>query len=343
MRRAFANLIFLSFAIGLFALRLNAAAPPVPSEIDHWISELNAPEFAHRERATSRLIEAGPVAASALIAAAKEASPEASVRIAAILRTWYTSGQDELIDAAEVAFEQLSESKNRHLASRAAGTLRQYAATIGQPRALAQIEKLGGKRILAETAGRFRGAIGNEPESLVLMLGTNWKGGADSVKYLRRVPTLQALFLAGNRSTGQIKTPGITLQDIDDLKKTHPWLQHDFRGPAFLGVTANAHLLGCQLAVVALKSPAARATLNSGDVLTQFDGKPVNRFEELVDLIATKQPGDVVKAEVLRGDLTELENLVSRNNDADAETIKKLKDRLTVKVEVTLGEWGAAR
>lgn len=115
-----------------------------PDEIEQWIRDLNAPEFARREAATRQLIAAGPEAAEPLVKAAQNSSLEATCRIATILRTWYTSGKDELIEPAESAFEQLVESKNHHIGIRASATLEQFETTIRQDRAIAQIKQLGG-------------------------------------------------------------------------------------------------------------------------------------------------------------------------------------------------------
>ena len=51
---------------------------------------------------------------------------------------------------------------------------------------------------------------------------------------------------------------------------------------------------GIVVAGVAPKSPIARAGLAAGDVLTRFDGKPVNSQSALTALIVTKYPGDTV-------------------------------------------------
>ncbi|MCC6600659.1 MAG: PDZ domain-containing protein [Crocinitomicaceae bacterium] len=47
-------------------------------------------------------------------------------------------------------------------------------------------------------------------------------------------------------------------------------------------------------------TPAEKAGLNEGDVVTAIDGKATNRVEELVDYIQSKKPGDTVKVDYVR-------------------------------------------
>mgnify|MGYP003385108248 CR=1 FL=1 len=127
-------------------LKATTPAKPSPSKVDieQWIADLNAPEFAKREEATRQLIDAGTAAVEPLSEASKSSGLEVSVRNTENLRAWFASGQEELVEAAETTLEQLSESKNRSIASRSVAVLKQYEYTIRQDRALAQIKRLGG-------------------------------------------------------------------------------------------------------------------------------------------------------------------------------------------------------
>ena len=319
---------------------------PSADEIEQWIRDLNAPEFAKREAATRQLIAAGPDAADVLVKAAPSSSLEATCRITTILRTWYTSGKDELIEPAEAAFEQLAESKNRHIASRSIAVLEQYETTIRQDRAIAQIEKLGGTIEVSKFAGRLRIAGPDETRFYMVILGKGWRGGEEGLKYLRRVSGLTQLYLLQDLTTGKIATPGVTQDGIDELRRAKPTLTVDYRGPAFLGVKAMANVTICRIDEVPPGTPADRAKLMAGDVVIGFDDKPVSSFQELVKHIGTKQPGDVIKLEVLRGtddiEMDALERLKSQpDSDVAKEYLQKLRDRMGKKIDVTLGEWGA--
>ncbi|MFM9960187.1 MAG: PDZ domain-containing protein [Planctomycetaceae bacterium] len=323
-----------------------APAKPSSDDLERWIQDLNAPEFAKREEATRRLIAAGPVVVEALVKAAQSSSLEATCRINTILRAWYTSGKDELIDPAEVAFEKLAESKNKHAAGRAVATLEQYATTIRQDRAIAQIERLGGSVEVSNVAGRLRVVGPEDTKFYMIILGRSWRGGEEGLKYLRRVAGLRTLYLLQDQTSGKIVTPGITQDSIDELHRAIPPLVIDYRGPAFLGVKAMANNTLCRIDEVPPDTPAARAKLLPGDVIYQFDGLPVNSFQELVKHIGTKQPGDVIKLEVLRGlddgDLIALERFQQLPEpNPGKQYAEKLRQRLGKKVDVTLGEWGA--
>jgi hypothetical protein len=326
------------------------AAPPIvtrakPStdDIDRWVQELNAPEFSKREEATRRLLAAGAVAAEPLVKAAQSSSLETTCRINTILRTWYTSGKEELIEPAEVAFEQLKESKNRHIASRADATLEQFKDTIRQDRALAEINKLGGS--VKELPGNGLRAIGpGDSKQFMVILGRDWRGGDDGLKYVRRLSSNTALYLLHNRVTEKLLTPGVTPEAVEQLRRDMPRLTIAYRGPAFLGISPQNRLPGCYVGDVSPDSPAAKAKIRSGDVVTKFGEKPVSDFEELVMLIQDKQPGDKIKIEVLRGDEEEIlfwQRLQSVKDPAAKEQLDKLHKRLAVEIEVTLAEWGS--
>lgn len=314
-----------------------------PDEIEQWIRDLNAPEFVRREAATRQLIAAGSDAAEPLVKAAQSSSLEATCRIATILRTWYTSGKDELVEPAELAFEQLVESKNHHIASRAVATLEQYATTIRQDRALAEIKKLGGQVKYLESRTMLRGS--DEPEFMV-MLGRHWKGGDEGLKYVRRLVGINALYLTHDRKTLQITTPGITAEGLAALQRDKPQLRVQYRGSAFLGITQDPRNTLCQVFDIEPNSPADLGHLKRGDVIIRFNGQPVADFDVLIDFIKDRQPGEVIKLEVLRGaDDNELEALGrlkgQPESDAAKEFQEKLRERLGRKVDVTLGEWGA--
>ncbi|TXT32907.1 MAG: htrA [Planctomycetota bacterium] len=322
------------------AVQKSAIPKPPPEEIEQWIRDLNAPEFAKREAATRQLIAAGPAAAELLVKATPASSLEATCRITTILRAWYTSGKEELIDSAEVALEQLVESKNRHMAGRAVATLEQYATTIRHERAIAQIKQLGGTIEESRSPGRLRIAGPDEMRFFMVILGRSWRGGEEGLKYLPRVSGLTQLYLLQDPPTGKIVTPGVTQDGIDQLRRVLPALTIDYRGPAFLGVKAMANVTICRIDEVPDDTPAARAKLEAGDVVIGFDDKPVTSFQDLVKLIGTKQPGDVIKLDVLRGaDENEMDALERIKGLPDPEIAKgfldKLRERLGKKIDVT--------
>ena len=321
-------------------------AKPVASktDIEQWIVDLNAPEFATREEATRQLIDAGLVAVAPLIEASKSSNLETSVRITAILRTWFTSGREELVETAETALEQLTESKNRSMSHRAVAVLNQYALTIRQDRALAQIKKLGGtikavERMAQQPFGQ------NDTDGFFVILGRGWQGADEGLKHVRRLPSLTTLYLIHHPKTHKILTPNVSADAVAELQKAMPQLAIVYRGPAYLGISGDARFggNGCVVRIVQPDAPAAKAEVKSGDVIAKFDGKPVADFEGLIDLIAEKNPGDVAKLEILRGDdedmrMYERLRALKEPNPAK-ELLEEIRKRLTKEVDVTLGEW----
>ena len=48
-------------------------------------------------------------------------------------------------------------------------------------------------------------------------------------------------------------------------------------------------------------SPAAKAGLKDGDVITRFDGKDVKTYDDFLELLGKKKPDDEVEVVVKRG------------------------------------------
>jgi hypothetical protein len=61
---------------------------------------------------------------------------------------------------------------------------------------------------------------------------------------------------------------------------------------------------GVKFADVTDGSPAAQAGLKGGDILTEFDGKPIQNLYDFTYALRAKKPGDQVKVKVLRGGQT---------------------------------------
>ncbi|HLQ44206.1 MAG TPA: PDZ domain-containing protein, partial [Planctomycetaceae bacterium] len=122
-----------------------------------------------------------------------------------------------------------------------------------------------------------------------------------------------------------------------------PQLRIQYRGRAFMGISGDDRPVGCRVRQLQAGSPAEQAKVLPGDVIIQFDGKPIRDFNEMIKHIAEKQPNDVVKLEILRGDENDLQALerlqALKDPGPDKELLDELRKRLTKEVEVTLGEW----
>src|SRR5262249_30025628 len=73
---------------------------------------------------------------------------------------------------------------------------------------------------------------------------------------------------------------------------------------AFLGVGGDPEAKDCRITEVTPGSPAEKAGLQVDDVIVQFDGHKITRFEDLVTRVAQKRPGDEVVVEARRGEAT---------------------------------------
>jgi serine protease Do len=72
----------------------------------------------------------------------------------------------------------------------------------------------------------------------------------------------------------------------------------------FIGVVADPEADVARIGHVYPDHPADKAGIEVGDVVTQFDGKPVKDFAELAEMVRTKKPGDKVGVQVQRGSET---------------------------------------
>ena len=76
------------------------------------------------------------------------------------------------------------------------------------------------------------------------------------------------------------------------------------RGGPWLGVTSDPNADNAKIGRVSENSPAAKAGIKAGDIITRFDGKDINSFQDLSRLVKQKKPGDEVEVAVLREDQT---------------------------------------
>jgi serine protease Do len=70
---------------------------------------------------------------------------------------------------------------------------------------------------------------------------------------------------------------------------------------AYLGVGLSSEATDCLISEVTPESPAAKAGIQTGDIVLKFDDKKVGNADDLLALIAKRRPGDQVPIEVRRG------------------------------------------
>jgi S1-C subfamily serine protease len=81
-----------------------------------------------------------------------------------------------------------------------------------------------------------------------------------------------------------------------------PGSGHSGYGPDFGSIPDFGEgVKGVKFADIREGSPAARAGLKAGDVLVEFDGKPIENLYDFTYALRAKQPGDEVMVKVMRG------------------------------------------
>jgi photosystem II stability/assembly factor-like uncharacterized protein len=93
------------------------------------------------------------------------------------------------------------------------------------------------------------------------------------------------------------KNPNVIFAVIDcaSIAKGNP------PGGTYAGLLGIDEKEGVKLTQVTENSPAAKAGVKEGDLVTAFDGKPVTTYATLFELIKGKKSGDKVKVAVTRG------------------------------------------
>jgi serine protease Do len=105
----------------------------------------------------------------------------------------------------------------------------------------------------------------------------------------------------GNPLTANIHVPADTYRDTwDQLVKS----EKIGETPVWLGVKADIDAKNCKLGEITKESPAEKAGLKAGDVITRFAGKEIGSYQDMVKLLQKHKPGDEVALELKRGDET---------------------------------------
>jgi hypothetical protein len=280
-----------------------------PQQVQQWVADLNSGQFAVRQQASRKLRDAGLVAVSPLVAAADGRQSEVTRRAVDVLDSLCESDDEQVVEAAKNALEQLVHSTHRLPAHRASVVLR--GQRLRQQRAaLVEILRLG---------GTVTSAAVDDGELVVgqLLLGHKWEAGDDGLRYLVKLGRIETLKLYGSQFTDSglehlTKLAGVQLlklyatQITDDgqqrLQLALPGTLVDRRHGALLGVSGVGDAKGCRLSTVRDGTAAHRAGLEVEDVITGVNGTPIPNLETLIATIAKRRPGDRVKITFLRGD-----------------------------------------
>jgi hypothetical protein len=271
--------------------------PERPAEISQksvsgLIADLDSGDFQTRTQAMQKLAAAGVPAIEPLLKAAEGDSLEAAVRAVSILSDIYVNVDDDAVETAEQALEQLAASTNRSVAGRADRALNSHYS-IRKKRAVAHIERLGGHVEFKSTTD-IRVAHSTETEIQWVALLDRWKGGDEGLKHVRRLSELRILYV--------IKGSEVSQEALDELKREFPQLDIQPRPRAHLGISGSGldGNGGIQVASVREGSAAHKAGIQPNDVITKFDGEALTSFPALIELLESKDAGEKVEAELHR-------------------------------------------
>jgi serine protease Do len=157
-------------------------------------------------------------------------------------------------------------------------------------------EKLGikpGDRIV-----KFDGSEINNYWSLMREISDRKIGDKVKIETQRGPETLQFEIELLNKNAKSVND-----KPRETKRKTEPKLEPEApQGPRpYFGATLDATADNAAVSAVSDGSPAAKAGLESGDVIVKIDGEATANSAALADLIRARKPGDKLKLEILRG------------------------------------------
>ena len=274
-----------------------------PVRIAMLVKQLGSHRFSDRRIAETQLVQFGTDAVQPLLETSQNGSHESRRRALQVLEKVYRNPQttDEIAELIDQGFDSLLHSSNASIAQLTKRIVF-HNLLVRRQRALSKIEKMGGViryygQHYPTYYNREKGLSQNERAVRFILVGTNWRGGDEGVKYLKRIPDLSVIYIASSK-----KTKPLSNKAIDEIKLERPEIEFQMRGTACLGVTAStlAGDSGCRISDVEKSSAASEAGIKSGDLVVSFDGVEISSFEKFVKLIGEHDPGEKIKMKIMR-------------------------------------------
>jgi hypothetical protein len=116
-----------------------------------------------------------------------------------------------------------------------------------------------------------------------------------AIPYIAKMPSLASIMIRGTK---------ITPEALFKLKKAKPALSIRGQGRGILGVNADEAAAECTITVVRPGAPSEAAGILVGDRIIKLDGKDVTDFLSLTVQMMKREPGEVVKVTIKRGEET---------------------------------------
>jgi hypothetical protein len=276
------------------------------SQISGWVEQLAAEQFAQREAATRSLVAVGRDAIEPLRAAIRRGDLETSSRAVEILRELLAAEDADLAATAERTLEELAEGTDAAVAGMAEATLDFHNLGLAEA-ARERLESLG-----AVVTDAF---LSTGQRGLDVRLNAGWTGKGEDFRLLNRlrglvhlgvygVPLDEAALAALGRLRGVEKIDlfgaGIGAGPLAALAEKLPDTKIDVRKGGKLGVGGQSVNGPCMITQVQDGSAAARAGIQTGDIVLTIEGEPVANFEALTEKVGRRGPGEKIELEVER-------------------------------------------
>ena len=187
-----------------------------------------------------------------------------------------------------------------------AGSALEFHAAGAAAAARERLESLG-------AVIRERPAV--ERRGLEVDLGAAWRGAEGDLQLLTRLRGLTVLSVRGVPldaaaldMLGRLQTlerlelfgTGAGAAEAARLAERLPDVRIDVRKGGKLGVASLALGGPCEIRTVEPGSAADQAGIRSGDVIMAVDAQPVADFEALTSRLSGRDPGEVLRVEILR-------------------------------------------
>ena len=273
---------------------------PAPPEVAEAIKQLDDDRYAIRQSAQRRLAELGAPALEHTAQVAGGGSLESATRAMNVLWKWAESTEQPL---NRHALEKIAANASRPIDA-AEATRR--LVVLREKEAIDAIVKLGGR----VEPDRSYGFVGGDGAPLQVIVGKHWTGGVDGLKHVADIPRATTLSLwraplqddamprlATLKNLRRMELYGLqmTPELVDQAREKLPNTMIEVRGPARLGIR------GLDAIEIVPNSPAAKAGLVIHDRITEFNGVPIETFEQLTTEIGKCNAGDSVAIKFRRG------------------------------------------
>jgi hypothetical protein len=275
-------------------------------QLESLVAQLDSNRFAVRESATEQLLALGPQVVPMLAVVSRGESLEAADRAVWILDRLAQQGGRETERQSLEAL--LGADRFPAVQSRASARLTElYEEICGE-----QFARLGGSLTIKHPFDATAGIV----TQAVIDLGVDWQGDQKSLEILRDLRELHTVEISGSKfddsaleplgaikSLRQIKVTGSSVSPsiVSKLKSANPDLRIAIEHDSMVGVMYMP-MGNFVISDVQPGSPADQAGLAPGDVITKFEGTPIDSFDLLTAHVSQHRPGTSIALEVQRGE-----------------------------------------